>query len=87
MTVLVDDPSEGPPNTNGALVWKQQFNLTSIYVAADPIFSMVPSSVGSFGTPQQTVINPRNMQVVLRQEGFSGQAPAELIQLAQQNQP
>jgi hypothetical protein len=87
MTLLVDDQDEGPPSVSGAELWKSQYGLQSIYVAADPNFSMVPLSVPSFGTPQQTVIDPRTMQVVLRQEGWAGQAPPQLISLAVQNQP
>ena len=84
LTLLLDDPNEGAPTTNGALVWRDNFGLNSVHVAADPNFSMVPGT--SVGTPQITIINPRNMQVVHLQEGWSGSHPPQLLQTAQANQ-
>jgi hypothetical protein len=82
MTLLLDDPNEGPATTAGALAWKNNFGHTQSYVCADPNFSMVPGS--SVGTPQLTIINPRTMVVVDLQEGYSGNYSL-LTQLAQQN--
>jgi hypothetical protein len=83
MTLLLDNPNGGNPTADSANTWKNNFGLTSIYVAADPNFSMVPGS--SVGTPQITIVDPRNMQVVLIQEGWGGSYPPELEQLAQDN--
>ena len=66
--MLPDDQNEGPPTTAGALLWRNNFGLNSIYVMADPNFSMVPGT--SVGTPQGTVVNPRTMQVVLVEEAW-----------------
>ncbi|HHH27493.1 MAG TPA: hypothetical protein ENK57_03960 [Polyangiaceae bacterium] len=84
MTLLLDGPGEGPPSVNGAQTWKNNFGLTSIYVVADPSFSMVPGS--SVGTPQLTIIDPRTMQVVLVQEGYGGSYPPQLEQTALGNE-
>lgn len=85
VTLLLDDPGDAsPPTAAGAQVWKQNYGLESVYVAADPNFSMVPGQ--SVGTPQLTIIDPRTMQVVLLQEGWGGSHPPQLVQLAQQNQ-
>ncbi|MCA9618125.1 MAG: hypothetical protein KC731_03865 [Myxococcales bacterium] len=84
VTLLLDAQNEGPPTVEGALNWKNAYGLNSVYVAADPQFSMVPGN--SVGTPQLTIIDPRTMQVVLLQEGWGGSHPPQLVQLAQQNQ-
>jgi hypothetical protein len=84
LTLLLDDQNEGPPTTDGALFWKQNYGLNSVYVAADPNFSMVPGQ--SVGTPQLSIVDPRTMQVVLVQEGWGGSHPPQLEQLALQNQ-
>ena len=83
MTLLIDDPGGGVPTTSGAYAWKDNFNLTSVYVAADPGYALVPG--GSVGTPQISIVNPRNMKVILVQEGYGGSYPPQLEQLAQQN--
>jgi hypothetical protein len=83
LTLLLDDPNEGPPTTSGAFTWKDYYGHTLSYVAADPYFAMVPGS--SVGTPQLSIVDPRTMVVVDLQEGYSGNY-AKLIQLAQQNQ-
>lgn len=84
VTLLLDDPSDGPPTIAGVELWKQNYGLNSVYVAADPNYSMVPGQ--SVGTPQLTIVDPRTMQVVLLQEGWGGSHPPQLQQLAQQNQ-
>jgi hypothetical protein len=83
VTLLVDDPNEGPPTAAGAKKWRDKFGLNSVHVVADPGFSMVTGS--SVGTPMHTVVDPRTMKVTFKQEGFSGNYSA-LTSLAQQNQ-
>jgi hypothetical protein len=82
VTLLLDGPGDGPATTEGAMAWKQQFGLNSVYVVSDPDFSMVAGN--SVGTPMFTVVDPRSMLVTFKQEGSSGSHP-ELEQLAQQN--
>ncbi len=83
VTLLLNGQSGGTPTTNDAQIWRNNYGLNSVYVAADPYFSMVPGS--SVGTPQLTIINPRTMQVVLLQEGWGGSHPPQLVQTAQAN--
>ena len=83
MTLLLDDQNGQAPTTQGAQFWIDQFNLSNVYVVADPSFSLVPGN--SVGTPQLSVVDPRTMQVVYLQEGYSGSSPSQLVQLAQQN--
>jgi hypothetical protein len=84
MTLLLDNPDEGPPDTGGASTWKQQYGLTSIYVVADPAFSLI--SGGSAATPQITIVDPRTMEVLHVSSGYSGSYPSILETLALQNQ-
>jgi hypothetical protein len=83
ITLLLDDPNEGPPTANGAKVWKEQYGLADAAVYADPGFSMVPGS--SVGTPQFTLIDPRTMTVTFLQEGFGGNEAMVAEQLAMAN--
>ena len=83
MTLLLDGPNEGPPTTQGAELWRDNYGLDSVYVVADPNFSMVPGS--SVGTPQGTIVDPRTMKVILVEEGWAGSFPPELTNLANQN--
>ena len=85
MTLMIDNPWDGAPTVQDAKTWKDNWGLTSIYVVADPNYSMVPGQ--SVGTPQTTIVNPRTMQVMLVQEGYSGYYPAQLESLAAQNKP
>ena len=70
VALLLDNQNEGNPTVEGALNWRDQFNLHAFYVVADPSFSMVPGS--SVGTPQLSLVDPRTMKVVDLQEGASG---------------
>jgi hypothetical protein len=82
VTLLLDGPGEGPPSAEGALQWKEIHGLQNVTVVADPNFSMV--SGGSVGTPMSTIVDPRTMEVVYVQQGYSGGFP-EAEQLARQN--
>jgi len=64
--------------------WKQQFGLSSIAIGVDPNFSFAPAGAMTIGLPLQTIIDPRTMQVVDIQEGFSG-SYTKLLDLATKN--
>lgn len=68
ITLLLDDPNEGPPTVVGAQTWKDQFGAVKSAVFPDPSFTFVPGN--SVGTPQLSVINPRTMVVEHLHEGF-----------------
>ena len=85
LTLLLDNPNNSqPPQISAADTWRTQYGINSAYVGIDPSFQMVPGS--SVGTPQITIIDPRNMQVALLQEGWGGSYPPQLGQIAQANQ-
>ena len=42
VTLLIDDQNGGKPTVQGCKLWIDNFSLQSIYVMADPTFSMVP---------------------------------------------
>jgi hypothetical protein len=83
MTLMIDNPSGGSPTASDAELWRDNWGLSSIYVVADPNYSMVPGA--SVGTPQGTIVDPRTMEVLYVEEGWYGSFPAELTQLANQN--
>ena len=82
LTLMVQDQSSAPASVATAQEWKDYFQLDSSAVAADPNFSFATS--GSVGLPLEIIVDPRTMQIVDRQEGYSGVHTA-LEQLAQQN--
>ena len=85
VSVLLDNPNNSqPPQISAADTWKQNFGITSAYVGIDPSFQLVPGN--SVGTPQITIVDPRDMTVVLLQEGWGGQYPPQVEQIAQANQ-
>jgi len=81
ITLLLDDPNEGPPTQTGVDYWIETFGIQSAHIAADPFFQMVPGQ--SVGTPQFSIIDPRDMKVISLQEG--GGTQSILTNLAQQN--
>ena len=82
VTLMIEDGSGDPATVATAQAWKDAFGLVTSAVVADPDISMASSP--SFGTPLEVVVDPRTMQVVERQEGYSYDYPT-LTQLAQQN--
>ena len=54
-------------------------------VGNDPAFSMIEGN--GAGTPINVVVDPRSMQVVMRQEGYGGSLYGVLTDLAQSNAP
>ena len=64
VSLKIEDPRGAMPATiEGARIWRDRHGLTTSYVVYDPRFSLVAAS-GSFGTPLQTIVNPRTMQVM-----------------------
>lgn len=85
VSLVLADGQGAPADANDALTWKEQFGLTDTAVAADPGITFAePGPDGVIGTPLITVVDPRTMEVVFKQEGSSGQYP-ELEALAQKN--
>jgi hypothetical protein len=71
-----------PASVQAALNWKNQWGLDSVAVVADPNMELlVPNSQG---VPQQSVVNPRTMQVIHVESGYDGYLP-QLTDLASQN--
>ncbi len=70
LQLVVNDSNGNSPDASAASEWKNQFGLVDIAVGADPNDAMAPG--GSYGTPLQTLINPRTMKVISVVEGFSG---------------
>jgi hypothetical protein len=71
--LLVDDPAKQyPPTTAGVLQYKTALDLDGVAVVADPTYAFLPAGTTSFGTPLETIVDPRTMTVVNTQEGWSG---------------
>jgi len=87
VTLLLEDPSGRQPATiDAAETWRDRFTLTNSAVAFDNSFSMIPRSAGgSIGTPYQTLINPRTMEIVNQQAGYDP-SYTELLRLARANE-
>ncbi len=83
MTLLPDNRFGQAPTVDGSIYWKQQYGLENVYIVADPNFSLVPGN--QVGTPQMTIVNPRDMRVRHLQEGWSGSEPPALLNLAEEN--
>jgi hypothetical protein len=82
ITLMVQNQSSQPATLPTAQQWKDNFGLTTSAVVADPNFSFAGS--GTIGLPLELIVDPRTMQIVDRQEGYSG-VHTKLEQLAAQN--
>lgn len=82
VVLLLTGSDDNPADAQDALQWKNNWGLNRVAVVADPTFTLVPGS--SVGTPQRTVVDPRDMGVYYLQEGYSSTYP-NLVSLAQQN--
>lgn len=69
ITLVFNSPTNGPPDVNSALQWKSMYDLKSVDVGADP--GVLFASESAFLTPLNTVVNPRTMEVVEVQEGYT----------------
>jgi len=68
-----------------AAAWRDYFGLEDIVVGDDSAYSLIVGQ--GAGTPINVVVDPRTMQVVLRQEGYGGPVESTLTSLAQSNAP
>ena len=82
IVLMIDNPNGGSASLSGAETWKDYWGLDSPAVAADPNYQFVPGN--SVGTPQLSIVDPRTMEVISVQEGYSGNYN-QLTSLAQQN--
>jgi hypothetical protein len=67
--LILDGPDGRPAEVADAWRWKSSFSLSRVGVFADPAFSLAPTN-GPRATPQQTIIDPRTMEVVARIDGL-----------------
>lgn len=85
LTLMYEDVTQSKPATfQTAVNWKNQFKLNSIAVGVDPALSFSPAGASSIGLPLQVIVDPRTMQVIDMQEGYSGDY-TKLEALAQMN--
>lgn len=70
ITLMVEDGYGSPADVATATEWRDAFGLDGFAVVADPAFSF--AGFGSVGLPLQIVVDPRTMEIVARDEGFSG---------------
>lgn len=82
VTLMIEDSYGSPADTGTAKGWKDYFGLDGVDVLADPNFSF--AGYGSVGLPLQIIVDPRTMEIVARDEGFSG-SYAQVISVATQN--
>lgn len=83
LTLMIEDGASNPATVQTALAWKNQFQL-DIAVVADPAAEMLGTGAVSVGLPLQFVVDPRNMTIVERIEGYAPTNPA-LEQVAAKN--
>lgn len=86
ISLVAQDAFGGPASTDDALAWRNQFQLDDSAVAADPLFNFAPADQTTVGLPIEVVVDPRTMQIVDTQQGYTGHYSA-LTDLADQNTP
>lgn len=88
LTLMIEDnPSPTQATYQTAVNWKNDYGLDAVAIAADPGFSFAPAGEQSVGLPLQTIVDPRTMQIVNKDEGYAPGGPieGELTALAQKN--
>jgi len=86
LTLMIEDAQSKPATIDTALAWKEQYNLVSTTVAADPqFFFQQLAQNGSVGLPFLITIDPRTMTLVATAEGYPGDEQT-LLDLAAKNQ-
>lgn len=71
VTLMVEDLDSSPATVRTALNWRNKFKLNNSVVAADPNISFVDPTVGEFGLPVVVVVDPRTMEIIDTQQGYS----------------
>jgi thiol-disulfide isomerase/thioredoxin len=84
LTLMAQNISSGPATIDTAYKWKSKYSLETSAVGIDPPITFTPSGSSSIGLPLIVVIDPRTMEIVHSQEGYSG-SHTELETLAQKN--
>jgi hypothetical protein len=82
LTLMVEDLYSNPAGLPTAQAWQSRFGAQAWSVAADPGFFFAKN--GTNGLPINVVVNPRNMQILERTDGYSPYHP-KLEQVAQEN--
>jgi hypothetical protein len=80
--LLVETSSGSPATSQTAKAWRDAFQLTSSYVAADPDFQLESAAADTF--PYKVLVDPRTMKIVATDMG--GTSDDAVMQLAQKNQ-
>ena len=82
ITLIIEDQFQFPANLGHAELWKNQYNAQGWSTAADPGFTF--ASFGSNGLPVHILVNPRDMRIVDKSNGYTPFYP-QLDQLLIQN--
>ena len=66
LTLKIEDPNgQGPASMAAVEHWRDTYNLSTSFVGYDNSYAMVPRSGGGrFGTPLNSIVDPRNMEVI-----------------------
>jgi hypothetical protein len=85
LTLKIEDPTDiTPASMEGVNRWRDEHGLTTSYLAYDNSYTMVPREAGGgvrFGTPINSIIDPRTMEVVEVIQTFD-RSYAALLELA-----
>ena len=81
--LLLDDANGGTPTAQTAKLWRSQFGLDKIYVAADPMFAL--QNALATAVPYEVLVDPRTMKIVDIEVG--GIDESAVLALANQNRP
>jgi hypothetical protein len=84
LVLMVEDLNSNPASFQTAQAWFNRYRPQGWSVVADPNFYF--AKAGTNGVPVNMVVNPRNMVIVQRQDGYSPSYPT-LLNLAQSNAP
>ena len=82
VVLVIEDLFNNPATLAHAEQWKNQFNAQGWSAVADPNFTF--ANFGSNGLPVHVLVNPRDMKIVDKQQGYSPVYPP-LDQLLVQN--
>jgi hypothetical protein len=85
---LIDEDAQSMPATSAiALAWKTKYKLDRSTVAADPADTFLNIGESTIGLPLLTLVDPRTMQIVDVQEGYSGNYSSLLALAAKNKKP